>query len=151
MTDLDPLPDGPATVRFLNPPRTFVVNDTACILVTAYTSGGDSPEKLDQVVFEIVGGNYDAYYFQRVVPGRWSALSTDDGLVAGKTFKCYQADPGTYELLAAQDPQTLRLAVTVEAEGSDPYTKDFPIDPEFIEAILEIAKLPGQSSSGPSD
>jgi hypothetical protein len=111
------------------------------MLVTAYTSGGDSPEKLEQVVFEIIGGSFDTYYFQRVIPSRWSAISTDDGLVAGKTFECYRPDPESYELLKAEDPESMRLAVTLEADGADPHTVEFPLDPEVVQAMLEIANL----------
>ena len=139
VTDLDPPPVGTETVRFLHPPRTFVIDDAACILVTAYTSGGDSPQKLDQAVGEVLGGNYESYYFRRAVPGRWSALSTDEGLVAGKTFECYEPDPRSAELIRAEDPTSLRFAVTLEAEGSDPYTEEFPMDPDFVRALLEVA------------
>ena len=141
ITDLDPPPAGAETVHFLDPPRTFIVEDSACMLVTAYTSGGDSPEKLEQVVFEIIGGSFDTYYFQRVIPSRWSAISTDDGLVAGKTFECYRPDPESYELLKAEDPESMRLAVTLEADGADPHTVEFPLDPEVVQAMLEIASL----------
>jgi hypothetical protein len=141
ITDLDPPPAGAETVHFLDPPRTFIVEDSACMLVTAYTSGGDSPEKLEQVVFEIIGGSFDTYYFQRVIPSRWSAISTDDGLVAGKTFECYRPDPESYELLKAEDPESMRLAVTLEADGADPHTVEFPLDPEVVQAMLEIANL----------
>jgi len=141
ITDLDPPPAGAETVRFLHPPRTFIVEDSACMLVTAYTSGGDSPEKLEQVVFEVIGGSFDTYYFQRVIPSRWSAISTNDGLVAGKTFECYRPDPESYELLKAEDPESMRLAVTVEADGADPHTVEFPLDPEVVQGMLEIANL----------
>ena len=139
-TDLDPPPEPPETVRFLAPPRTFIVNNKPCVLVTAVTSGGDSPEKLEEVVFEIVGGSEDAYYLQLAVPGRWSAVSTEEGLVAGKTFECYLTDPDTYALLSDEDPESLRMAVTLEARGTDPYTEEFPLDPEFVRGVVDIAR-----------
>lgn len=139
ITDLDPPPDGAETLHFLDPPRTFIVDDFACTVVTAYTSGGDSPQKLDEAVVELVGGTVGAYYFQHVVPARWGALSTQDGLVAAKNFGCFLPGPETYELLAAQDPQSLSLSITLEAEGIDPYTEVFPLDPEFVQAMVEIA------------
>ena len=141
ITDLDPPPKGQETVHFLSPPRTFIVADTACILVTAYTSGGDSPLKLDQVVFEVIGGSFYPGYLQLVVPGRWSAMTTEVGLVAGKTFECYQPDPEASGLLSLQDPKALRLAVTLEAEGTDPHTKEFPLDADFVQQLLELVGL----------
>ena len=141
ITDLDPPPKGQETVHFLSPPRTFIVADTACILVTAYTSGGDSPLKLDQVVFEVIGGSFYPGYLQLVVPGRWSAMTTEVGLVAGKTFECYQPDPEASGLLSLQDPKALRLAVTLEAEGTDPHTKEFPLDAHFVQQLLELVGL----------
>jgi hypothetical protein len=37
----------------------------------------------DEVVFEIIGANAESFLFQRVIPGRWSAISTADGRVGG--------------------------------------------------------------------
>ncbi len=141
ITDLDPPPKGQETVRFLNPPRTFIVADTACMLVTAYTSGGDSPLKLDEVVFELIGGGFYPGYLQLTVPGRWSAMTTEAGLVAGKTFECYLPDPEASGLLSLQDPKALKLAVTLEAEGTDPYTEEFPLDADFVQQLLELVGL----------
>jgi hypothetical protein len=125
----------------LNPPKTFVIADTACILVAAYASGGDSPSKLENVVFELFGGGFDPGYLQRDVPGRWSAMTTETGLVAGKTFECYQPDPETIDLLSLQDPDELRLAVTLETEGIDPHTEEFPLDADFVQQLLELLDL----------
>ncbi len=47
ITDLDPPPKGQVKVRFVAPPKTFIVGTSACLLVTAVVSGGDSTEKLD--------------------------------------------------------------------------------------------------------
>jgi hypothetical protein len=143
ITDLDPPPEGTETLHFLNPPRLFIVDDTVCVMVTAYTSGGDSPQKLDHGVVELVGGTVGDYDFRRVVvvPGRWGAMSTQGGLVAAKNFECVRPGPASYDLLAAQDPRSLSLSVTLEAEGIDPYTEDFPLDPEFVQAMVEIASL----------
>ena len=146
ITDLDPPPDGAETLHFLSPPRMFIVDDVVCILVTAYTSGGDSPQKLDQVVWEVVGGTSEAYHFWPLVPGRWGAMSTPDGLVAGKNLECFQLRPETHEWLLTQDLQSMSLAVTLEAEGIDPYTEDFPLDPEFLLDVLELARLASEAS-----
>ena len=143
ITDLDPPVDGPQTVRFLAPPKTIIAGGRACMLVTALVSGGDSTEKLDEVVFEVVGGDFDSYYFHQVAPGRWSALSTGSGLIAGKTFECYLPDPESYKLLKAQDPRSLGIAVTLEARGADPHTEVFPLDPEFIQGVLELPEPSG--------
>ena len=139
VTDLDPPPVGSESVRFLAPPRLFVVDGAVCILVTALTSGGDSPQKLDQAVGEVIGGANNSYPYQRQVPGRWSAFSTDDGLVAGKTFECFRPNTETQDFVRAEDPTSLRLAITLEAEGADPYTEEFPIKPETVQAVLELA------------
>ena len=74
-------------------------------------------------------------------------MSTQDGLVAAKNFACVQPGPETYELLAAQDPESLILSVTLEAKGIDRYTEDFPLDPEFVQAMVEIASLSAQPSN----
>ena len=141
VTDVDPPVKGQETVQFLNSPQTFVVADTACMLVTAFTSGGDSPQKLDKVVFELIGGGFSPGFLQHVVPGHWSAVTTEAGLVAGKTFKCYEPDPESSEVLSLQDPKGLRLAVTLEAEGIDPQTEEFPLDADFVQEILELVGL----------
>ena len=141
VTDLDPLPKGQESVHILNPPQTFVIADTACMLVTAYTSGGDSPKKLDKVVFELIGGGFDQGYMQQGVPGRWSAMTTEAGIVAAKTFECFQPDPENSGLLSLQDPKLLRLAVTLEAEGMDPHTDEFPLDADFVRQLQELVRL----------
>ncbi len=141
ITDLDPPPKGQETVHFLNPPRTFIVSDTVCLLVTAYTSGGDSPQKLDQVVFELLSDGIYPGSLQRDVPGRWSAMTTEAGIVAGKTFECYRLHPDARELLSQHEPKELRLAVTLEAEGIDPHTEEFPLDADIVQQLLRLAGL----------
>ena len=139
VTDLDPPGEEPETVRFLGTPKMMMVDNRACLLVTAQTSWGDSSEKLEPVVLEIVGGAESVYYFYPTVPGRWSAFSAPDGLVAAKTFECFVPGLVTYDLLSAADPATLRLAVTLQAKNTDPYIQEFPFDPEFMQRLLEIA------------
>ncbi len=104
----------------------------------AYTSGGDSPLKLDQVVFELLGGGFDPAHIQRAVPGRWSAVTTEAGLVADKTFECHQPDPEASGLLSLNDPELLRLVVTLEAQGTDPHTEEFPLDADFAQQLLKL-------------
>ena len=45
------------------------------------------------------------------------------------------------ELLSLQNPKALRLAVTLEAEGTDPRTEEFPLDAGFVQELLEIVGL----------
>jgi hypothetical protein len=141
ITDLDPLPDGAETLHFLDSPRMFIIDDLTCIVVTAYTSAGDSPQKLDDAVLEIIGGAVDTFAFAHAIPGRWGAVSMQNGLVAAKNFGCFLPGPETHELLVAQDPQSLSLSVTLKAKGIDPYTEVFPLDPEFVQAMVESASL----------
>ena len=94
--------------------------------------------KLDKVVFELIGGGFDPGYLQQRDPGRWSAMTTEAGLVAGKTFECFQPDPEVIGSLSLQDPEELRLAVTVEAEGTDPRTEEFPLDADFVKQVLDL-------------
>jgi len=44
-------------------------------------------------------------------------------------------------VISLQNPQGLRLAVTLEAEGIDPQTEEFPLDAEFVQEILELVGL----------
>lgn len=145
VTELDSISDEPETAQFLGAPRTFILDNRACVLVTATTSGGDSSEKLESVVFEIVGGGTSVFYFYPTVPGRWSAFSSPDGLVAGKTFECFTPGLITYQLLTAEDPASLRLAVTLEADGADPYTEEFPFDSGFMDSLLEISRIAAET------
>ena len=92
-------------------------------------------------MFELIGGGFYPGYLQLTVPGRWSAMTTEAGLVAGKTFECYQPDPEASGLLSLQGPNELRLAVTLEAEGIDPYTEEFPLDADFVQQILQLVGL----------
>lgn len=139
VVDLDPPPVGPQSVSFLEPPRLFLIDGSVCILVKALASGGDSPARLDRVLGELLTGLNETYMLQPAVPGRWSAMSTDIGLVAAKTFECFRLDQETAVLLRAEKPQSMQLAITLEAEGSDPSTEVFPVDPEIVKAILDAS------------
>jgi hypothetical protein len=68
-------------------------------------------------------------------------VTTEAGLVAGKTFECYGPDLESGELLSLQNPKALRLAVTLEAEGTDPKTTEFPLDAGFVQELLKIVGL----------
>ncbi len=141
ITDLDPPPAGQVKVRLMAPPKTFIVDTSVCLLVTAVVSGGDSTEKLEEVVFEFVDDASNGLSFQQLTPGRWSALSTENGLVGGKIFECFRPEPEAFEELRKLDAQALGIAVTLEAEGTEPHTEVFPFEPGFYEGVL---KLEGQ-------
>lgn len=140
VVELDPLPAGPETVSFLEPPRLFVIEDSVCVVVKALVSAGDSPAKLDKVVGEFIIEVNESLMFQRAVPGRWSAMTTDRGLVAGKTFECFRLDQESADFVRTDSPQPMQLAITLEAEGSDPYTEAFPIDPKIVRAVLVVVR-----------
>ncbi len=52
-----------------------------------------------------------------------------------------EPDPESRELLSMQNTKALRLAVTLEAEGSDPQTEEFPLDADFVQQLLELVGL----------
>ena len=68
-------------------------------------------------------------------------MTTESGIVAGKTFECYQPDPETIDLLSLQNSKELRLAVTLEAEGIDPHTEEFTLDADFVRQLLELVGI----------
>ena len=68
-------------------------------------------------------------------------MTTEAGLVAGKTFKCYEPDPEIRQLQGMEDPGKLRLAITLEADGIDPYTEEFPLDRDFVQQISKLVGL----------
>ena len=120
------------------PPKTFIVDNLACLLVTAEVTGGDSTEKLEVGVLEVIGGPSNGLAFRQLTPGRWSALSTEHGLVGGKTFECFQPEPEVFDQLRKLDVEALGIAITLEAEGTDPHTEVFPFDPAFYEGLLRL-------------
>ena len=68
-------------------------------------------------------------------------MTTEAGLVAGKTFECFEPDPESSGVISLQDPKGLRLAVTLEADGTDPRTEEFPLDADFVQQVLELVGL----------
>ena len=139
-TDVDPPVSGQEVVRFTAAPKGFMVEDLICLVVTALVSGGDSTEKLEAAAFEVVGGEHLSLGIWRDLPKRWSALATDDGLVGGKAFQCYEPAQNSYDLLIAQAPGSAQLAITLHAEGVTPHTRLFPIDPAIVQAIGEVLR-----------
>jgi hypothetical protein len=78
--------------------------------------------------------------FQRVFAGRWSAISTTDGRVGGKTFECYQPKPETLKLMTGEGATELEIAVTLEARGAEPQTRNFPVNAALIEIFKTLAE-----------
>ncbi len=140
VTDLDPVTESPLTINFIERPKAFMQGDSVCLLVTAVVVGGDSTERLDEVVFEIVGIDARSFMFRRAIAGRWSAVPTADGFVGGKTFECYQPEPETIALLSGVKLNELEIAVTLEARGVEPHTENFPVDAELIELFKTLGE-----------
>lgn len=65
-------------------------------------------------------------------------MTTEAGLVAGKTFQCFRDDPETTAVPNLQEPESVRLAVTLEAEGLDPHTEEFPLDADVVQELMKI-------------
>lgn len=140
VTDVDPQPEGPETVQFMAAPKTFIEGSTACLVVTAMVSGGDSTEKLDVGDVEVIGRTFERGSFRQVIPSRWSAVVSDDGPVGGKTIACFEPKEQLFDELRKTGPQELSLAVTLEADEVDPRTEIYPMDPEFYDGILSLQK-----------
>lgn len=138
VTDIDPQPEGEETISIPNPPKMFVLDSTACILVSAIASGGDSTEKLDQGTVRVVGGSLDEYHYEKIVPSRWSAFATQDGLVGGKTFACFVPEQAAVEEFRKQDPATLEIEVTIEADEIESASHVYPVPESFYEAFIEL-------------
>jgi hypothetical protein len=140
ITDVDPPVSGQEVVRFTAAPKAFMMENLVCLVVTAHVSGGDSTEKLEAAAFEVVGGEHLSLGIREDLPKRWSAFATDDGLVGGKAFQCYEPEQAAYDRLIAEAPGSAQLAITLHAEGVTPHTRRFPIDPAIVQAIGEILR-----------
>jgi hypothetical protein len=127
-------------VRFTADPKVFMVGELVCLVLTAHLSGGDSTEKLEAVVLELVGEEQLPLGIRQDLPRRWSAFTTDDALVGGKAFECYKPEQAAYDAVTAQAPGSAQLAITLHAEGVRPHTRLFPIDPAIVQAIGEMLK-----------
>lgn len=147
ITDVDPPVSGQEVVRFTNPPKMFMLENHACLLVTAHVSGGDSTEKLEAAALEVAGANHLQPGIYLNLPARWSAFATDDALVAGKAFQCYVPQQASYDALIAMQPGSAQLAITLRAEGVTPHTGLFPIDPAIVQAIGEVLRSREEASA----
>ena len=77
-TDVDPPVSGQEVVRFTADPKVFMVGELVCLVLTAHLSGGDSTEKLEAVVLELVGKEQLPLGIRQDLPRRWSAFTQID-------------------------------------------------------------------------
>jgi hypothetical protein len=114
----------------------------ACVVLSALVSGGDSSEKLRSVVFEFVDAKDDGIPFEQGTVSRWSAVSTKEGLIAGKTFYCGVPGNTAYNALSGQvKNDSLRLMVSIEGAGGRSYSDSFDLEKKFIAELTELAGI----------
>ena len=141
VNDLDPLPPVPETITMVHDPRLLIVNSEACVVVSALSSGGDTPEKLEPAVFAVVSGGGDHVPLDQATTGRWSALSTRQGLVAAKTFYCAVLNEATREALLDEDTAgSLMLRIFVEGRGVRGFRTTVSLDGDFLEELIDLAR-----------
>jgi hypothetical protein len=145
--DLDDSGDeGPIeAVRFLDPPKLVLVEDSGCIVLTAVTAEGDSTEKLGEVNFGLISEEGDREQILRGVPPLWSALSTESGLVAGKLVACFSPGPEQCEVWWSIEKPRLLVEISVLDEGVEPVHEIMPIEPEVRRKALEVCDPFGTS------
>ncbi len=140
INELDPLPALPESIRILGQPKFLIVAGEACVVVSALAAGGDSTEKLKSVMFEFVDAEDDGIPFEQATTSRWSALSTKEGLIAGKTFYCSVPDDATFDALSNQAKNdSLRLIVSIEGARGMIYSDAFVLEKKFIMELIELA------------
>lgn len=138
--------DGPIEeVRFLDPPKLVLVEKSGCIVLTAVTAEGDSTEKLGEAGFGLISEDGERLQLLRSVPPLWSALSTDDGLVAGKLIACFQPDPEQCEAWWSIEKPRLIVEISVLDKGVEPVREIMPIEPEVRRKALEVCDPFGTS------
>jgi hypothetical protein len=132
-------------VRFLEPPKLVLVEDSGCLILSAVTAEGDSTEKLGETNFGLISEDGDELRFLRSVPPQWSAISTENGLVAGKLVGCFQ--PGPEQCQARWSIEKPRLVVesSVLDAGVQPVSEIIPIEPEVHRKALELCDPFGTS------
>ena len=138
IADIDPAATGQQTAHFLSPPQMFVIDNAVCMMVTAYTSAGDSTEELHEVVLELIGAGGGEESFEVVAPARWSAITTEFGLVGAKTFECYIPEADASRTLVLPDPQELTLVATLLQKSGEPTKKEFAVTEDSVRQLLEI-------------
>ncbi len=145
--DLDDSGDeGPIEiVRFLDPPKLVLVEDSGCLILTAVTAEGDSTEKLGEVNFGLVSAGDDPLQILRSIPPLWGAMSTESGLVAGKLIACFSPGPEQCEMWWSIEKPSLLVEISVLDEGVEPVHEVIPIEPEVRRKALELCDPFGTS------
>jgi len=145
--DLDDTGDGGPmeVVRFIDPPKILLVEDSGCILLTAVTANGDSTEKLGEVNFGLISADGDRMQILRNVPPLWSPMSTEDGLVAGKLIACFQPGPEQCEAWWSIEKPRLTVDISVLDEDVEPLREIIEIEPEAHRRALEVCDPFGTS------
>lgn len=124
-------------IRFLHPPKAFVVDDSGCIVLTALAAEGDSPEKLGEVSLALVSDDGEQEFFLQTVPPLWSATYSESRLVAGKLVVCFRPGPEQCEAWWSLESPGLLVKISVLDEGVEPVHEIITIDPEARQAVLE--------------
>lgn len=124
-------------VRFLDPPKLVLVEDSGCIVLTAVTAEGDSTEKLGNASFGLISVDGDRQQILRSVPPLWSALSTEKGLVAGKLIACFRPGPEQCKAWWSMEEPRLMVEISVLDAGVEPVHEIMSIEPEVVRTALE--------------
>ncbi len=132
-------------VRFLDPPKLILVEDSGCIVLTAVTTEGDTTEKLGEVNFGLISADGDRMQLLRNVPALWSPLSTEKGLVAGKLIACFQPGPEQCQVWWSIEKPRLIVEISVLDEGVEPVHEIIPLEPETLRTALEVCDPFGTS------
>jgi hypothetical protein len=138
--DLDDSGDeGPMEiVRFLDPPKLLLVEDSGCIVLTAVTAEGDSTEKLGETSLGLISADGNQRQTLRNIPALWSALSTENGLVAGKLIGCSRPGPEQCEAWWSIEAPRFIVEISLLDDGVEPVHEIIPIEPELLQTALEM-------------
>jgi hypothetical protein len=138
--DLDDSGDeGPIEmVRFLGRPKLILVENSGCLVLTAVTAEGDTTEKLGEASFGLIAADGDRMQILRRVPPLWSALSTEDGRVAGKLIACFQPGPEQCQVWWSMENPRLMVEISVLDDGVEPVHEIIPIEPEVHRTALAV-------------
>jgi hypothetical protein len=138
--DLDDSGDeGPIEmVRFLGRPKLILVENSGCLVLTAVTAEGDTTEKLGEASFGLISADGDRMQILRRIPPLWSALSTEDGRVAGKLIACFQPGPEECKVWWSMENPRLMVEISVLDDGVEPVHEIIPIEPEMHRTALAV-------------
>ena len=137
--DIDPPVKGQERVELLHPPEIIKFRGQACVILQAVATGGDTPGKLDLPLMELRGGQADGYGFDLAIPGRWSAMYSERGLVGAKYIECFVPGVETRQLLGDGSLETLKLGVTLGGRGLESAQFEFELTSETRELLIELA------------